>query len=919
MTISSEYVYALIGSFERDMRNLLEHYVISQLGEEEALGPHFAGADLRRREEGADDLSAVEFLDLRHEYELLNTHRELLPSGLAREVRELTRQLDVITPWRRKTAHYRSYGRPGGQPAAVEELITAFRSFQNSLWRELHKTLSTAASDDAFMLPPQSLLDSSPQRVQHNLPSADYDETGLVGREDAIEGLLADLKRGRERVITLLGEGGIGKSALALETAYRLLDDEEAPFELVLWVSLKTERLTAYGIESISNAIDSITGAAQYLGNQLSEDPFTGSIEDLAVALGETPALIIFDNLETTTGEEFLRLYEVLPDSVQFLVTSRNGIGQVERRRPVGPLSDRDGVLLFNWLVKNRRVDALSQLSNRARQQVVRELRNSPLALKWYVMSVEAGQNPVSKIRNQAELLAFCVRNVFDQLSEEAQVIAVALHILNRPVYQEDLAILVGLSAQDTQSAIQDLVRHSLVIWTFSAETSMSMTLNLTDTANAFLQDQVDPDHPLRQRVAVRERDFREFNERTQIEARKHFFSPNVIRHRTDADRPAAMLLFRALNDFRNGQVTKAESRIEEARSLAPDFWEVARAEAFIYSSGNPELASLKYLDAYRLAESDESRAIVAHHFGGHLARSEKDLEGALNYLQEAHDYFKASDTARALGSNLVWLGRFDEGIQLLWETLDTAEGKGRVIATSLLIDALRRRAEYHLNVSHSAAQAWNDCWQSWTLGKAELDGGTTDQRILQHIWKNISQALQVLRIALDTGLEPEETGNLLADLADYAVPLVSNQSAADKYGIYVSQRLEQLSEFPALQKSVRKALDRLSAAGLKHDEHSGPSRAGPVHSEKPSQQTVADSLEEGVITMLDPERGYGFIRTESFPNGVFFHLSMLRGGLSFADLQIGQRLLAEAEEVAPKYGSSPRATRVLPWSDGTQ
>lgn len=249
MTVTSEHVYALIGSFERDMRNLLEHYVISQLGEETALGPHFNEADLRRREEGAEDLSAVEFLDLRHEYELLNTHRELLPSGLAREVRELTRQLDVITPWRRKTAHYRSYGRPGGQPAAVEELLTAFRSFQNSLWRELHKTLKLVGSDDAFVLPPQSGIDSSPQRVQHNLPSADYDETGLVGREEAVEGLLSDIKKGRERVITLLGEGGIGKSALALETAYRLLDDEETSFELILWVSLKTERLTAYGIE----------------------------------------------------------------------------------------------------------------------------------------------------------------------------------------------------------------------------------------------------------------------------------------------------------------------------------------------------------------------------------------------------------------------------------------------------------------------------------------------------------------------------------------------------------------------------------------------------------------------------------------------------------------------------------------------
>ena len=893
------------------MRNILDHYVISQLGEEPALGSLFVEANSRRLDEGADDLSVVEFLDLRHEYELLNKHRELLPSSLAREVRELTHQLDVITPWRRQTAHYRAYGKPGGQPAAVEELLTALRSFRNSLWRELHRTLDTVTTDPSWLPGESSLLNATPQRVRHNLPSADYDDTGLVGRDDEVERLLQDLRRGRERVITLLGEGGIGKSALALETAYRLLDDDSSPFELILWVSLKTERLTAYGIESISNAIESITGVTQYLGQHIGSETFNGSLQELADGLGDTPTLIVFDNLETTTGDEFLQLYELLPESVQFLVTSRNGIGQIERRKQIGPLSDRDAVQLFNWLVKNRAVSALSSLSGTARQQIVQQLRNSPLALKWYVMSVEAGKNPITSIRDQQELLNFCVKNVFDALGDGAQFVAVTLHIVGRPVYQEDLTILIGLTAREAQTAIQELVRNSLVVWTLEAE--MLMTLTLTETANAFLEKQVGSDHPIRHRVAVREKEFREYNERTQVEARKHFFSPNVIRHRTDADRPAAMLLFKALNDYRNDQVDKAKARLEEARALAPDFWEVARVEAFIHSSESPELASLKYADAYRLAESKESRAIVAHHFGGHLARSEKNLEGALHYLREAHDYFDAIDTARALGSNLIWLGQYDEGLTLLRRTQDDTSGRGRVIAASLLIDGLRRRAEFHLSESHSAFQAWADCWESWLLATDELKMATTDRRLLQNIWKTLTTALNIIRISFDVGVHPDQAQQFLREIAALALPLVSGLTEHSRTGSLAASRLEQLMELSPTQDSAQKAMSALIAAGLLEKVTiTYPDTEGEAK-QKAEEEGHRYSLEEGSITKLDGDRGYGFIRTQSHPLGIFFHMSKLRGNLLFADLRVGQAVLVAADDQIPDRGESPRASAVFP------
>lgn len=72
----------------------------------------------------------------------------------------------------------------------------------------------------------------------NNLPRVEYDDTGFVPRPK----LEADLKKkilGRHPVVTVLGEGGNGKSALTLQTAYRLLNSDDHNFDAIIWVTAK--------------------------------------------------------------------------------------------------------------------------------------------------------------------------------------------------------------------------------------------------------------------------------------------------------------------------------------------------------------------------------------------------------------------------------------------------------------------------------------------------------------------------------------------------------------------------------------------------------------------------------------------------------------------------------------------------------
>jgi len=83
-------------------------------------------------------------------------------------------------------------------------------------------------NDDPSWEPIVALRESDALTL-NNLPLPEYDETGLVGRSKEVADVFQLIKRGRESVITITGEGGIGKTALALEVAYNLVMIRRSP------------------------------------------------------------------------------------------------------------------------------------------------------------------------------------------------------------------------------------------------------------------------------------------------------------------------------------------------------------------------------------------------------------------------------------------------------------------------------------------------------------------------------------------------------------------------------------------------------------------------------------------------------------------------------------------------------------------
>ena len=870
-------LFVLFNSFERDVRSILQRFVISELGEQEGLGTFFepckAKSDADPSSQGA---LLSTFLEMRQGYDLLNTHRGKLPSDLATEVRELTASIDRVVGIRNRVMHARPLAAGDGDAA-----VSLLNQFSTSYWSELRRTMAHLQADPSWE-PVVAAIDDECATL-HNLPLPDYDDTGLIGRGKEVSDLVALLKRRREPVITVTGEGGIGKTALALEVAYHLADDEGSPFEAILWASLKYEKLTAYGVREIAGSARDIVGAVQPAGAALVAG-FEGSLAELAELLDGFTVLLVLDNLETVSGEEFRSLYDSLPDSVAYLITSRIGVGEYERRYPLAALSDKDSLLLFNQFVRARRIDSLSRLTNDTRIRVVHELRYSPLAIKWFALAVEAGKDPFDLIKRQDELLEFCVRSVYADLSAPAQEVLVALAVLGRPVTTNELVVLLDKSMDMVFMGVQELLRGSLVRRQSSdSGDGLVFQIVLTETATQFLSRRVQPDEQLQRHLQGRDREFRETQERRSADMAARSLAPVVVRQRSEADAPTCTVLRQALLlARREPNRALVFEKIDLARRMNPEFWEVDRVEGFIRDAyGDLAAATACYERAYASASGDD-RAVVAHFFAGHLARKVCDVTRAIGFAREADAALNTPDTGLALGTYLVWSHQFGEGIDLLEGVIPQSTGKVRIIAISALAEAWRRSAEAAGEQDRNFLHQFDQSWKGFEIAIAAIESGVVDERLR-------TTAAECAVVALRAATTCTRSAVRIPTLSERLIVLdtkVVRLSECRSWG-HLSHAVDQLSASRGAPIAAKRLAE--TVRGL-----------SPAEPDLSSNLAPRDGL-IGEIVNVSPT--YGFIRHPKFPENVFFHGGCVLSGGGMDSLKAGMlvRFITEATERGPR------------------
>ena len=816
-------LFAVLIAFEEDLRAVIERHLLVTHYEEQVLGPAHARAVARLAKDEQRDVTqtnVIDYLDLGDELEILNRWRRDLPAQTQDALSRLSGRLAELVQIRNRVVH----GRPllTDDFEKVRELLTQLDNdgFEGSSLRQALQHLR----DDPDWTPTRQQT-TEDARTLNNLPLGDYDETGLVGRRRDLERLtqrLLELGSSRSPVLTVIGPGGVGKTALALQALHDLVNDDECPYELVSWVSLKTEHLTARGVQAIQDAVFSVEQAVPALIEAL-EPSFDGTASQLADSLDGLSTLIVIDNLETATGREVMDLIDTLPDSVSYLLTSRQGLGELERRVPLKPLEDKYAVDLLRRLARARELEPFAQINQEVAQGLVRQLGASPLGLKWFISSIELGKDPEELVSHRDDFVRYCVENVYKTLNDDARTVCRTLNLLAQPVTIQELHLYVpDIPPDGLRSAIQALDRRMLISKNLTSG-SISETFETTGALSDYLDLAEEVDANETRRIREAEDEFRLADERHRLDSATDPLRPNIIQGGNE-HRASVLRLRNAMAQSKRGELTNALDEIRAAEHLDPEFWEIHRVRGFILSSaGRVQEATTAYLRAIELAPSDRATAAVKYFFAGHLTRAARDATRAVSVAKEAHEVLRSPKTAIELGRALTYVAEYANAESVLREAIEADDIRTRLIAVTQLADCMKRRAETEGLADRQPLDAIATLADAINIGYQSIEQGLIDRKLGDKIVDLSSELLKLASMCREV--------NSVASSIDRALIAVrrlghdARQSRSFGYLLGHAHRLstrhpELVSAIPILQTFLPESVDSTVEEGISTIKH---------------------------------------------------------------------------------------------------
>lgn len=534
--------------------------------------------------------------------------------------------------------------------------------------------------------------------IVHNLPLAEFDETGFIGRRKERKNL-KKLLDSEHRVITVVGAGGIGKTALSLRVCIDLLEENSKLFDRITWVSLKTRYLTPDGIRDIKNAVDSVGYLIQSIaqiftnGEDIQEQQGWDRVIE---QMKQTKTLLIIDNLETL-GEKIRDLALDIPNGSKLLLTSRVGLGEIEVRYELSSFMPKDAMALFRSLANIHNFESLMRISDQVVHNYTQLLYFNPLLIKWFVLAIGKGADPATLLKGQdlEKALAFCYENVYERLADLEKDILVTIMAARRDLTNAQLVELTGTESVALVTASQNLVRSSMVQRVTKQDGSIA--LQIGGLVYEYLRRKHAPDNRRVGQVRHIIKQWQIEQDKIAIQLSLYRYAFRALQLKTTDERISAQHLMRALNTIRAGDFSTAESAISKAEQITPAWWEVYRVKARLLELQNRPIYEVE--DAYEQSIRCNDNDINRYHYASYLLRI-NEHERALAQIKKATTFKDAQPMVlKSLqGIALMRLGRADEAVKLMkyvWEnrSKELPARVGRIQGTQLA-EAYRRNVE---------------------------------------------------------------------------------------------------------------------------------------------------------------------------------------------------------------------------------
>lgn len=318
---------------------------------------------------------------------------------------------------------------------------------------------------------PSLLIETT--NILHNLPQPDYG--CFIGREDEIKQILRILQpypHSQLHLVTIDGIGGVGKSALALEIAYRYLYNyENTPtderFAAIIWTSAKKDILTAEGIKPRQQVLRVINDIYTVIGVTLQSSEITRANpeeqpEVVRKVLTQQRTLLIVDNLETIEDERIIAFLRELPAPTKAIVTTRHRIDVAYPVRLSGiPWIDA------HQLISQECEKRLIKLNEKEQLLLYEKTGGLPLALIWSVAQTAYGypiEAIVAQLSEANDITRFCFENAIELIKNKtAYKVLLSLSLFKHRADRNALKTICQISSVECDQSLVELEKLSLI------------------------------------------------------------------------------------------------------------------------------------------------------------------------------------------------------------------------------------------------------------------------------------------------------------------------------------------------------------------------------------------------------------------------------------------------------------------------
>lgn len=572
----------------------------------------------------------------------------------------LVKYFEKIIPIRNRVMHTKPLEL--GDRAILQEVIEDIEESLNFIdWNEIKETKRLLKEAPELLIErckPIKYKDS----YYHNLPESEFDDTGYIGRKKEIKEITDLILDDRFQIISIIGNGGIGKTAITVKILYELLDNPENKYDAIIWTSLKARTLSNGEFVDIQNSIKNISELMKDAEKQVVIDERNTASENLIEFMKNFKTLLVIDNLETINNNEINNFLKQIPRGSKILITSRTGLGELEYRYYLRGMNNKDGIKYFRELSKYYGIE-YKKSDNYIQKLIEETLYSNPLSIKWYINGMYNGIKEDILQNKKEELIEFCMSNVYNKLTELQKSILGLFQIEDYEMSYAEIDFYLEEDETEIRRAINDLLPTSMI-------EIKNNNYQINMMAKDYLQLQVKIKDEFVQTITEKKKKLNDMLQNIKVNKQNDMLSPNCIlyEYENKDNKIAAIYLNEALELSKNKEFEKSIDKIEKACSIAPNYFECYKIKAYLNAENkNITEAISNYNIAIKKCVRDIEYVTVYYAYSVFYTIVIPDNEKAYKLIVEAEKYMP--DNVHILLQKtraLTRLGKFQDAEEII-------------------------------------------------------------------------------------------------------------------------------------------------------------------------------------------------------------------------------------------------------------